>query len=64
MSFIRLSEDNFVFLNKNSEVIIALYIDDLLIFSKKINAVTDIKMKLYKTHNMKDLSETDIYSKI
>ena len=64
MNFIRLSEDNFIFLNKNSKVIIVLYIDNLLIFLKKMNAVTDIKMKLYKMYNMKDLSKTDICLKI
>ena len=64
MSFMRLSEDNFIFLNKNSGVIIALYINDLLIFSKKMNAVINIKTKLYKVYNMKDLSETNVCLKI
>ena len=56
----KLSEDNFVFLNKNSGVIIALYVDDLLIFSKELTAITDIKAELKKTYNMKDLGEADV----
>ena len=35
-----------MFLNKHSEVIIALYINNLLIFLKKMKVITDIKMKL------------------
>ena len=46
--FMRLSEDNSVFLNWVSEVIIALYIDDLLIFVKKLRALLNIKKKLKK----------------
>ena len=56
----RLSGDNSVFLNENSGVIIALYVNDLLIFLKKMDAVTDVKTKLHKAYNMKDLGETDV----
>ena len=48
----RFSEDNFIFINENLKVIIALYIDNLLIFLKKMNAVTDVKMKLQKMYNI------------
>ena len=58
--FLRLFEDNSLFLNWVSEVIIALYIDDLLIFAKKLRALLNIKKKLKKIHKMKNLSETDV----
>ena len=56
----RLSEDNSVFLNQNSEIIIALYVNDLLIFAKKLRAVLNIKKKLKNVYKMKDLSETNV----
>ena len=56
----RLPGDNSVFLNQNSGVIIALYIDDLLIFSKEIEAITNVKARLHKEYKMKDLGETSV----
>ena len=56
----RLSEDNSMFLNKDSGVIITLYINNLLIFSKKMKTIIDIKMKLQKMYNIKNLNETDV----
>ena len=58
--FMRLSEDNLVFLNWNSEVINALYVNNLLIFAKKLRAVLDIKKELKKVYKMKDLSKTNV----
>ena len=60
LEFTRLSEDNSVFLNWASEVIIALYIDDLLIFAKKLRALLNIKKELKKVYKMKNLSEADV----
>ena len=60
LGFARLSGDNSVFLNENSGVIIALYVDDLLIFSKEMKPLLDLKTELRKAYNMKDLGEADV----
>ena len=46
LDFVRLLSNNSVFLNRNSEVIIALYVNDLLIFAKELEAVLNVKKKL------------------
>ena len=60
LGFARLSGDNSVFLNENLGVIIALYVDDLLIFSKEMKSLLDLKTELQKAYNMKDLGEADV----
>ena len=60
LGFARLPGDNSVFLNRNSGVIITLYVDDLLIFSKEIEAITNVKARLHKEYKMKDLGETSV----
>ena len=55
LGFARLSGDNSVFLNKNSGVIITLYVNDLRIFSKEIRRLLNLKTELQKAYNMKDL---------
>ena len=60
LDFVRLLSDNSVFLNWNSRVIIALYVENLLIFTKKLEAVLNIKKELQKVYNMKDLRETNV----
>ena len=60
LGFARLSGDNSVFLNENSGVIIVLYVDDLLIFSKEIKPLLDLKTELQKAYNMKDLGKADV----
>ena len=60
LGFARLSGDNSVFLNENSGVIIALYVDDLLIFSKEMKPLLNLKTELQKAYNMKDLGEADV----
>ena len=60
LGFARLTGDNSVFLNRNSGVIIALYVDDLLIFSKEITAINGVKAALQKVYKMKDLGEADV----
>ena len=50
-----LTGDNCVFVNQTSHVIIALYVDDLLIFSKSTTAIKDVKKLLNREYKMKDL---------
>ena len=58
--FMRLFEDNSVFPKWNSKIIIALYVDDLLIFAKKLRAVLNIKKEFKKVYKIKNLSEANI----
>ena len=60
LGYQRLSGDNSVFLNEKKGVIIALYVDDLLIFSREMKAIADVKTELQKAYNMKDLGEADV----
>ena len=60
LGFSRLVGDNSVFLNGDSGVIIALYVDDLLIFSKEIEPINSVKAALHKAYKMKDLGEADV----
>ena len=60
LEFMKLSEDNSVFLNWISEVIITLYVDDLLIFVKELRAVLNIKKELKNIYEIKNLREADV----
>ena len=60
LGFARLSGDNSVFLNENLGVIIALYVNNLLIFSKEMKLLLDLKTELQKAYNMKDLGKADV----
>lgn len=49
--------DPSVFRNAQTDVIIALYVDDLLIFSADLDALKELKAQLKKIYSMKDLGE-------
>ena len=55
IGFKALSGDNCVFVNHTTHVIISLYFDDFLIFSKSMTAIKELKSLLIKEYNMKDL---------
>lgn len=55
IGFKALSGDNCVFINHTTHVIISLYVDDFLIFSKSMTAIKKLKSLLIKEYNMKDL---------
>ena len=59
MSFRPISADNCVFANFDTAVIISLYVDDLLLFTKRMSAIEDVKQQLKKHFKMKDLGEPD-----
>ena len=42
------------------EVILCLYVDDILIFDTNIDAINEVKSFLSKSFDMKDLGETDV----
>jgi hypothetical protein len=41
-------------------VMLCLYVDDILIFSTKIEVINDVKSFLSKSFDMKDLGEIDV----
>jgi hypothetical protein len=47
LGFIAISADNSIFINKNRNIILATHIDDILVFSKKLEYIN----KLYKDLN-------------
>jgi Reverse transcriptase (RNA-dependent DNA polymerase) len=55
--FQQLHSDNCVFIHDEYGVIIAVYVDDLLILSKELIKVNEIKGWLSKEFEMKDMGE-------
>ena len=45
------------YVNKNTEVIIAMWVNDLIIFEKNMLSIQDLKAALNKKYEMKDLGE-------
>ena len=60
MSFEPISTNNCVFINFDIRVIISLYVDNLLLFTKKVKAIENVKWQLKNHFRMKDLDESDI----
>jgi hypothetical protein len=52
-----LPTDHSVFANKERTLIVALYVDDLLLFSKTVGEMQPLKEALSSTFKMKDLGE-------
>ena len=59
ISFKLISADNCVFVNYNTDVIISLYINNLLLFARKLSAIDNIKWLLKKHFKMKNLDKSD-----
>ena len=64
MKFKKFSDNNFIFLNRKSEVVIALYVDNLLLFDRNLETIKDVKQCLQTVYKMKNLSETKICLRI
>ena len=47
-----------------AEVILCLYVDDILIFGTNIDAIKEVKSFLSKSFDMKDLGEADVIMNI
>ena len=60
MSLKSISADNCVFVNYDTDVIISLYVDDLLLFTRKLSAIDDVKQLLKRHFKMKNLDEPDM----
>jgi len=53
--------DSSVFFNKNKDVIIAVYVDDLLLFGRDPIAISRLKISLNERFLMKDLGPVSYY---
>jgi hypothetical protein len=57
IGFEQTHSDHCVYINKDTDVILALWVDDLIIFSKNTSAIEEVKDQLRKEFEMKDLGE-------
>ena len=46
-----------VYINKETDIIIAMWMDDLIIFGKDMASINDLKTQLNEEYEMKDLGE-------
>src|SRR5947207_7895230 len=49
--------DPYVYINKETDIIIAMWVDDLIIFGKNMANINDLKAQLNEEYEMKDLGE-------
>ena len=54
-----IDRDNNVFVNRKRNVIIALYIDDLLLLSRSLKQINEVEAALVKYYEVKDLGEAE-----
>ena len=57
ISFESISADNCVFINYDIDVIISLYINNLLLFTRKLSAIDNIKQLLKRHFKIKNLDK-------
>jgi hypothetical protein len=53
--------DPCVYINKGTDIIIAMWVDDLIIFGKDMANINDLKAQLNKEYEMKDLGELNYF---
>ncbi len=58
IKFVPITVDNCVFFNKSTHIIIALYMDDLLIFAKSMISINVVKSQLVNEYKMKVIEKT------
>lgn len=59
LGFKRLASDSCLYISQERNLIIILYVDDILIFGETINQIKWIKVELTKNFQMKDLNEVN-----
>ena len=57
MGFRSISSDSCVFFNKSEQTVLALYVDDLLIFSQSTENISKVKKQLFEKFRMKDMNK-------
>jgi len=56
-----MNADHCIYLNTMTSVIIAMWVDDLMIFAKDKVTINDVKSKLNESFDMKDLGELEYF---
>jgi hypothetical protein len=57
IGFTQFHTDHCIYINKGTGVIIAIWVDDLLIFGNDIESINDLKQQLRQEFEMKDLED-------
>ena len=57
----RTSANHCVYINNMTSVIIAMWVDDLMIFAKDKVTISDVKTKLNESFKMMDLGELEYF---
>ena len=60
ISFKLISADNCIFINYDTNIIISLYINNLLLFTRKLSAIDNIKQLLKRYFKIKNLDKSNI----
>ena len=55
--FTQTNADHSIYINKDTGIMIGLWIDDLIIVGKNLDIIEDLKKKLNETFDMKDLKD-------
>ena len=63
-NLIRLESNYYIFVSWNTDIIIAVYVDDLLLIKPIAESLQDLKDKLMKQFNMTDMSLAEDYLNI
>src|SRR5271155_3881687 len=61
IGFEQLYSDPCVYVNKEKGIILAMWVDDLLIFGKDMDSVNDLKAQLSEEYEMKDMGELEYF---
>ena len=61
IGFVRLYSDHCIYFNADTGVIIAVWVDDLIILAKEMKEMDCVKEQLRKRFEMKDLGELDYF---
>ena len=64
IGFDQLYSDPCVYINKTTEIIIAMWVDDLIIFGKDMTSIEDLKAQLNEEYEMKELGELKYFLSI
>ncbi len=61
LGFVRLELDHGIFISKDKQLFISVYVDDLFLFGVDISCLEDIQQKLHDRFKMTDLSDISHY---
>ena len=64
IGFVQMNADHCVYINNTTSVIIALWVNNLMIFAKDKVTIYDVKARLNESFEMKDLGELECFLRI